>query len=169
MPAHEPALDVCALAGLDDAVEPLALRFGDRDEHRVGRGRRASSRCRRAPETTGTPWMRRRWKRGIVVDEADDADARRLAQLAQEAPPAPAGADDERALLRAAPDDEPSACATPRSQKREAPISSTQMSASITKTPRGKSRDRGSPRGSERRDLETTTAAKMVAASRAPA
>ena len=75
-------------------------RVGDRHEHGVGRrAARAPSRSRRGSPTTGTPWMRRRRNAAVVVDEADHAHARRLAQLAQQAAPAAAGADDQRPLL----------------------------------------------------------------------
>ena len=70
----------------------------------------------------GTPWIRRPPEPRVVVDEADDALAGRLAQLAQQAAPAAAGADDEHAALVSAADERANAARRARSQKRETPI-----------------------------------------------
>ena len=49
------------------------------------------------PATTFTPWRRRPRSEGCVVDEADHALTRGLAQLAQQAAAGAAGADDQHA------------------------------------------------------------------------
>ena len=85
-------------ARVDDRVEPVARGVRDRDEDDVWLAGAASSALElvQAADAPGRRATRRRRSARVVVDEADDALARRLAQLAHEAPPGPAGADDQR-------------------------------------------------------------------------
>ncbi len=85
-------------AGADDGVEPVGGRVRDRDEHGVRAAwPRGSARCRASRRGRATPSRRRRMQARVVVDEADDLLARRLAQLAQQAAARAPGADDQRA------------------------------------------------------------------------
>ena len=117
-----------------------------------------------------TPWIRRRRMARVVVDEADDALAGRLPQLAEQAPPAAARADDEDAPLGAAADERRETACEPRSQKRERPMRNVQRSTSMRYTPRGKPLNGTVAHDEEEcRRLGEDDAARMLAASRAPA
>ena len=86
-----------------------------------------------SPPSTGTPCMRRPRSLRVVVHEADDVLARRLAELAEQAPAAASGADDQRAPpARGGRGTSQCARNSARSPKREAPISTMPKSASTT-------------------------------------
>ena len=121
----EPAVDPGVGAGVDDRVEAIARRVRDRHEHDVRlvplRGAAASS-CVPPSDrhAVDAPAAQAR----VVVDEADDALAGRLAQLAHQAAAGASGADDQRA----SPGPVAVASAAPRDERRarpsrEAPIS----------------------------------------------
>ena len=125
----------------DDRVEPLARRVGDRHEHDVRlvalRAARSSS-C--VPPTTGTPCSAPPPQPRVVVDEADDALARRLAQLAQQAAARAARADDQRPRCRSRSRSERDAARRSRARRTARPRSAPRRcSASITKNAREKS------------------------------
>ena len=146
--ADEATLDAARVAGVADEVEPLARRLRDRDEDRVGpRLERRSGRISSALPRTGTPSRRRRHSLGSSSTKPTTLLPGRLAQLARRLRPLrPAPTTSTRRRGPA-----PRSVVTPRyaarSQKREAPTSSVQSSASMTKIARGKS-----PRGRVRRD-----------------
>ena len=102
-------------------VEPLARRVRDRDEDDVRRepADRPADLVEAADDRDAldaAPAQPR-----VVVDEADDPLARRLAQLAEQAAAAAAGADDEVAALPPAADERREARArrrAPRSARR---------------------------------------------------
>ena len=75
----------------------------------------------------------------VVVDEADDPLAGRLAELAEQAAPRAAGADDQRPARLSRSRSVERARKSARSPNREAPITAMQSSASSTKTLTGKS------------------------------
>jgi hypothetical protein len=94
---NEPAVDAGVAAGVDDLVQALARRVGDRDEDdvRLEPLEKARQLVHAADHgrTVHAPAAQTR----VVVDEPDHALAARLAQLAQQAPPGAPGADDQRA------------------------------------------------------------------------
>src|SRR5262249_47128094 len=95
--AHESAGYLRLRATLDDKVEPLARRIRDGDKHGLGASRAEDPvdlvRTAEHRNTLETPAAKPR----VVVHEADDHLAGRLAELAHEAPSGASGADDERA------------------------------------------------------------------------
>src|SRR5579864_9372405 len=103
--AHEAARYSSPLAGLQHSLQALLRRRGDR--HQDGVGGKPADGPADVFETADDrdPLDAAAAQRGVVVDEADDALAGRLAQLAQQASSAPAGADDEHATLVAAADE----------------------------------------------------------------
>src|SRR5579862_1952847 len=102
--AHEAARYRSPLAGFQHCVQPVARRVRNGDEDRV-RGEppdRPADVVEAAHD--GDPLQPAPAKALIVIDEADHALAWRLAELAQQAAPAAAGADDERPPLLATAD-----------------------------------------------------------------
>ena len=83
------------------------------------------------PPSTGAPWTRRRRSLRVVVDEAEDALAAGLAQLAQEAPAGAARTDDQRPSAGAVAGATRVPPMTARSARRETEIAAAQKSASI--------------------------------------
>src|SRR6266849_4349322 len=103
--ADEAARDARAPAGLEDCVQTLAWSIRNGHQDLVRRcASEGPADLVEAPDDGDaldpTPAQHR-----IVVDERDDALARCLSQLAQEASAAPARADDQVAVLLAASDD----------------------------------------------------------------
>src|SRR3954454_19435065 len=102
-PPHESTRYFGQRAGVDDEAEPLARGVGNRDEHSVGLRFReyrldlqqASEHRHSLKPAAGEPL--------VVVDDPDDLLSGRLAQLAQQASPAAAGADDQGPLAVGAP------------------------------------------------------------------
>ena len=142
----EPAGHIDRGARAHDGVEPVARGLRDRDQHGVGLGgvedpvdARASRRATGHALQPPAPQAR------VVVDEADDVLAGRLAELAEQAAArrgrrrrsASGGASRSRS------DERPRTSA--RSPKRDAPTRRMQSSASITNTLNGKSPRSGSP------------------------
>src|SRR5581483_6100889 len=103
--AHEAARYSSTPARFEDRVEPVLGSAGDGDVHGV-RGEAADCPAD-VVETAddGHALDATAPECGVVVDEADDALARRLAQLAQQAAAAAPGADDEDPPLISASDE----------------------------------------------------------------
>ena len=133
--AHEPARDVRARARLDDAVEPRrAARSGSSRARRPGRAAPSAQPISSSvaddghaldAAAGGAPDRRRRSRRRArpASRAARAAGSGRSARADDQRPP----------LARRGRRASASACATPRSQKRDAPISSEQSRTSITK------------------------------------
>ena len=113
----------------------------DRDEHGVGVRRSQDPLDVERPAADGHAEQPAAEQARVVVDEADDALARGLAQLAEQAAARAAGADDQRAAAVALRQRR-AARNSARSPKREAPITTMQSSASRTKTLAGKLAER---------------------------
>ena len=126
--ADEPARDFRAAARFDDGVQAVARRARG-SSRGLCRGVAADrpSRSRRASPTTGTPWIRRPAERGSSSTNADRR-ARRASRAARAAGSARSGRR-RRSACAAGPRGRRSVGARarrPRSQKRDAPISSEQ-------------------------------------------
>ena len=94
----------------DDRRQALGRGVGDRDHDRFGArpGDRVRCKARRPgdPDAVDPPTAQAR----VVVEKSDDAFVRSLAELAQQAPAASAGTDDQHAALIAAAGDAGDEC-----------------------------------------------------------